>query len=97
MISGSRVVIEKDIRSTSLKSIFKKRNKAKDLFIFADDIIFLDKISPGLFQNNDFGILGMQMVKPNTMKIHNTGFKLIELDGLLTYVPLKDESDEIIM
>lgn len=76
---------EKKSREHTLNSILKNRDKEKNIFIFVDDIIFLNGWHKSLNKNaKDGTIVGFSMLKADGKLIQDFGYDLIELDDSLS-------------
>lgn len=80
------VVSERNQHEETLNYILSIRDKSKDVFIVADDIIF----RPGWYESYKANyykgeILGFPMLFPNTTTIQDVGYDFIKIDGELTY------------
>ena len=83
--SDLSIIKEKKSREETLNLILKKRNINKDIFIFVDDIIFLDGWHRSLNKNAKDGmIVGFSMLKEGGRYIQDFGYDLIKLDGVLS-------------
>ena len=83
--SDISIIKEKKSREETLNLILKKRNINKDIFIFVDDIIFLDGWHEALGKNAKSGmIVGFSMLKEGGRYIQDFGYDLIKLDGSLS-------------
>ena len=84
-ISDISIVKEEKSREETLNLILKKRNVTKDIFIFVDDIIFLEGWHRSLNENAKDGmIVGFSMLKEDGQSIQDFGYDLIKLDGVLS-------------
>jgi len=84
-ISNISIVKEEKSREETLNLILKKRNVTKDIFIFVDDIIFLEGWHRSLNENAKDGmIVGFSMLKEDGQSIQDFGYDLIKLDGVLS-------------
>ena len=83
------IIKEKEFREKTLNYILKKF-KIKNLVIIADDILVTNNWDISLlkfWKNNT--IVGFSMKSPITKKNINYGYKIINLDGKLTTLPIK--------
>jgi hypothetical protein len=79
-------VKEKETREETLNAILEMRNPGEDLFVVADDIIFLPKWYEGLKQNLKNGhIIGFSMLYPQSDIISDYGYDFVKVDNVLTY------------
>jgi hypothetical protein len=81
-----QVVHECSTREKTLNKIINLRDKNKDTFIVADDIIFLEGWYDSLkknYQNGD--IIGFSMIDAKSGLLQNFGYDFVEVDGSLSY------------
>ena len=84
-ISNISIIKEKKSREQTLNFILKKRNTKKKIFIFVDDIIFIEGWHKSLNKIAKHGkIIGISMLKRGGTFIQDLGFDLIKLDGSLS-------------
>lgn len=84
-LSNISIIKEQETREKTLNYILKKRDVKKDIFIFVDDIIFLDGWHKSLnVYSNDGLIIGFSMLKPGGKFIQDFGYDVIKLDGVLS-------------
>ena len=80
------VVGERSQREETLNYILSIRDKNKDVFIVADDIVFRPGWYESLEEYFDKGeILGFPMLFPGKTRVQDIGYDFIEVDGELTY------------
>ena len=84
-ISDISIVKEEESREQTLNLILKKRDITKNIFIFVDDVIFLEGWHRSLNNNaKDDLIIGFSMLKPDGQLIQDFGYDIIELDGTMS-------------
>ncbi len=80
------VVSERNQREETLNYILSIRDKNKDVFIVADDIVFRSGWYESYEANYTKGeILGFPMLFPETTTIQDVGYDFIKIDNELTY------------
>ena len=91
------VIEEKNTREETLNQILKLRDKTKDLFIVADDIVFLPNWYEDLVKYYSKGdVIGFSMLFPGGKKIQDFGYDFIKVDdeliskGLYKYSDIED-------
>ena len=83
------IVKEKNSREETLNLILQSRNINKDIFIFVDDIVFLDGWSESLAKNAQEGlIVGFSMLQPDGKTVQDFGYDLIKIDENLSSLGL---------
>ncbi len=80
------MIIEKDSREKTLNTILEKRDTQRDLFIVADDIIFLNGWYESLANNYIYGeIIGFSMIDANSGLLQDFGYDFVIVDDELSY------------
>ena len=80
------LISEKESREITLNTILKKRDNEKDLFIVADDIVFLDGWYESLKDNyENGGIIGFSMIDAQSELLQDFGYDFVTIDGELSY------------
>lgn len=80
------IISEKESREITLNTILEKRDNVKDLFIVADDIVFLDGWFESLKDNyENGGIIGFSMIDAQSELLQDFGYDFVTIDGELSY------------
>jgi hypothetical protein len=88
MIANDQITMirEKSSRERTLNAILKQRENSKDLFIVADDIIFLSGWYESLINNyNEGNIIGFSMIDAQSGLLQDFGYDFVSIDGELSY------------
>jgi hypothetical protein len=88
MIKSDQIcmIIEKDSREKTLNTILEKRDIQRDLFIVADDIIFLNGWYESFVNNYIYGdIIGFSMIDAQTGLLQDFGYDFVSVNGDLSY------------
>ena len=81
-----KVINEMSSREKTLNTILEIRNNNKDLFIVADDIVFLDGWYEGLINNYKNGnIIGFSMIDAQSGLLQDFGYDFVSVDDELSY------------
>jgi len=84
-----RTVTESEIRELTLNNILLERDIEKDLFVVADDIVFLEGWYESLSKNYSRGeIFGFSMIDAKSGLLQDFGYDFIEIDGQLSCIGL---------
>jgi hypothetical protein len=81
-----QIISEKESREITLNTILEIRDNEKDLFIVADDIVFLDGWYESLKDNyENGGIIGFSMIDAQSELLQDFGYDFVTIDGELSY------------
>jgi hypothetical protein len=84
--SQLHVIQELATRETTLNEIISKRDGNRDLFIVADDIVFLKGWHESLIENyNNGDIIGFSMIDAMNGLLQDYGYDFITIDGDISY------------
>lgn len=86
ILSSLTVIDELDTREETLNKIFLERDASKDVFIIADDIVFMEGWVEAL-ENNYFNgdIIGFSMIDGKSGNLQDFGYDFISTDNGLSY------------
>lgn len=89
-----KIIDELETRETTLNEIMSIRDPSKDLFVVADDIIFIDGWLEALDRNYSNGdIIGFSMLDSKSGKLQDYGYDFILSDHGLSYRGMYKHSD----
>lgn len=81
-----QIINEKESREKTLNAILEKKDTQRDLFIVADDIIFLNGWYESLINNYIYGdIIGFSMLDAQSGLLQDFGYDFVFVDGELSY------------
>ena len=89
-----KIIDEKETREETLNYILTVRDKARDLFVFVDDIRFRQGWWQALNEASLVGdIVGFSMIDPKTGLLQDFGYDFVTIDSNLTYQGLYKHCD----
>ena len=94
ILKSIKIIDELGTREETLNKILSLRNKNKDLFVVADDIVFLDGWYESLNKHYSCGdIIGFSMIDQKKGYLQDFGYDFVNADHGLSYKGLYKHSD----